>query len=84
MAELTRWQTLTCPCGSTRFYTIYELRRHSSGGLSQDPVGQRCAGCHKDADTAAMMREITLARRRQELAALEEELGVTPPPVPLR
>lgn len=86
MAELTRWQTLMCPCGSTRFYIIYELRRHASGGLSQDPMGQRCAGCHKDADTAAMMRELQLARRRQELEAMEEEIASltpqTPPPVP--
>lgn len=86
MAELNRWQTLVCPCGSTRFYQLYELRRQTSGGLSRDPVGERCAACQKDVDVAAMLRAMQLARRKQELAAMEAELAelapAGPPPVP--
>lgn len=86
MAEIARWQTLVCPCGSRRFYTVYEMRRHASGGLSQDPVGHRCASCHNDADVQAMQRDLLMTRRRAELAALEAEIDEAqlrdPPPVP--
>lgn len=88
MAELNRWQTLICPCGSTRFYQLYELRRQHSGGLTRDPVGERCAQCQKDVDVAAMLRAMTVARRKQELAAMEAEMAALepavagPPPVP--
>jgi hypothetical protein len=74
MPEIARWRTLVCPCTSTRFYQVYELRRHATGGLSQDPVGYRCAGCHRDADTAQMQRAVQVALRKRELDALQEEV----------
>lgn len=81
MGEIARWQTLTCPCGSKRFYSVFEMRRHGSGGLSHDPVGQRCATCHNDADVQAMLRELQLAQMRRDLAAREAELDSLAPPV---
>lgn len=75
MGERARWHELTCPCGGTEFFQVFALRRHTAGGLSQDPSGLRCIACHKPADTAAMMRTIQLEQAKknyeEQMAALD-------------
>lgn len=75
MSERARWESLTCVCGSEAFVKLYMLRRHTQGGLSEEPSGLRCAGCGKKADTAILWQQMQRRKLEMQLAEMQEQIA---------
>ena len=77
MAEIRDWTTLKCECGSEQFLAVMHLRFKEGGGTTPQPSGYMCAQCHTIADAAYLIGRVTLARKRREVAELQEEIAQT-------
>jgi hypothetical protein len=75
MAGPIEWQNLKCDCGCEQFVPKVVLRWKPSGGVTDQAAGYQCRDCRADVDTASLVRIAELARKRQELRSLEQELA---------
>jgi hypothetical protein len=76
MAELMTWQEQRCTqCESQEFLQLVTLLAKPGAGFTQKPAGLQCAKCGQKADMAAMQRAAYLRQNRQELEAIEAEMG---------
>jgi len=75
MLDMNEFETLQCPCGSTDFMELSKLTWKEGGGTVRQPVGWLCRACNVKVDTAKLIQELQLRRKRKELQALEEEVG---------
>jgi len=78
MLGMNEFETLQCPCGSTDFMELSKLTWKEGGGTVRQPVGWLCRACNVKVDTAKLIQELQLRRKRKELQALEEEVGACP------
>lgn len=69
---------LACPaCGGTTFTVLVRLKHKAGGGLVADPCGWACLTCQVQVDAQAALQAYALKQKREELRALETELGVS-------
>ena len=68
---------LACPtCGTTMFTALLHLKHRAGGGLVAEPVGYACLVCQTHVDMQAALNAYSLRVKREELKALEAELGI--------
>jgi len=78
MDHIKEWMPLLCPdCHYDQFLARTRLLIKPGSGIQQDVTGWQCGKCGMVADLTKMQRDLTLTEKRRELAALEEELGLT-------
>ncbi len=78
MTAVKEYTRLTCDCGSELFRQVIALTWRDGGGTVTQPIGWECQACNAVMDAAHMIQRLQLRVKKQELLALQQEIGEGP------